>query len=764
MKNFLRIIISILCFFLSLISYSYEITKIDITGLNTLSRGSVLSYLPVEIGDEFSDSISDISIKNLYKTNFFKDISISFENDSGVLSINLIENPTISVFEIKGYKNDRVLNEQSIENYVKDFKLSVGNLFNSKNLNDLIKSLEYTYEKSGFYNAKINSKINTDISNRIEIVIDITENDPTKIKTFEILGSEVYEEEELLNLFEIGEPDFFLINYWTEKDDYSSFEYQAGIEKLKNFYFNKGYLEFAILKEDLSYSKDKSSVDIKVLISEGKRYKIDKINFSGDFLNLSVFQLSQLLGLNSGDFFERSKVVSGLEKINNFFGDQGFAFVKVDAKTIDNSSDKNVYLDINIVVNERVYINRIAISGNNRTQDDVIRREINLLEGQQYSLSELEKSVANIKRLGYFDSVDMKTDRLKEFPDKINIFFEVAETKTGEFSVGVSQSNTTGAAFTLGIREKNFLGTGNTLNAKLISSEAIEELSFFFLDPDFNDQKHTISYGASSKTVNSAYIDLSSYNLNEIAVNGSYGIPISEYGKFNNGFRISSTDLTCGSVYSAYEPNQCSSNESKTDFSLVSSVVENSLNDSTYPSDGRLNNLTLNLATPLGDLNYYKLDLKHDSYYPISENLTAKVGANFGFIDSYNNKDTPFYKKYFAGGASSIRGFLQNSLGPKYPDGSVKGGEVSYLFSSSLISPITFIDDSNNMRIGAFVEMGSVHESISNIDSNDLRASAGLGFSWKTPIGPIGVHLAKPLIKKDEDSLESFAFTLGSSF
>jgi len=226
---------------------------------------------------------------------------------------------------------------------------------------------------------------------------------------------------------------------------------------------------------------------------------------------------------------------------------------------------------------------------------------------------------------------------------------------------------------------------------------------------------------------------------------------------------MANLDLQCGTVYSIYEAGQCSSGDNKTLLSLISNLSENSLNDSVYPSDGLFNNLNIEIATPLGDLNYYKFDARHESYYPLENNLVFKLSSQLGLIDSYSEKETPFFNRYFGGGASSIRGFEINSLGPTYSNGSAKGGELSFLTTTSLISPLP-IDDSQNMRIGVFAEIGSIHESISNIDSEDLRASTGLAFSWYTPIGPIGVFWSKPLLKKPNDRLETFAFSLGSAF
>ena len=749
----------------SLVSFfaaSEEIKKIEINGLSSLSKGTVLSYLPVEIGDDFNDLISDISLQKLYETGLFEDIKISQTN--GIVNIVIYESPVIKYFDVKGFKNDRVLNEDVLKSTLSDIKLSSGNLFRKNIFEKFINQLKDEYKASGHYKADIKVKVDKDLQNRIGIEVNIDEGEVARIRSFRLKGNEKFDNDFLLNFFTIGEPDIFFINFFTEKDFFSQFEFDAGLQKIKSHYIASGFLEFEILNSSVQISENKEEINLLVEIHEGPQYKIRDINFKGDFLNVSEEQIMQLLGISSGQIFKNKDLVSGLQEINNYFGDQGFAFSKINANTNENKDLKEVDITIDINVNDRIYINRIIITGNTRTQDDVIRREINLFEGQQYSKSELDKSISNIKRLAFFKNVDMKSSRLADDADKVDIFIEVDENKTGELSIGLSQSNTTGAAFTFGIKERNFLGTGNVLNAGLVNSEAVEEISFFFSNPDFLGKNHTLSYGVTSRKVDSKYIDLNSYTLNTLGVNASYGIPISEYAKFNNGFNIETLDLECGPIYLFYENSQCSDNSSKLNFSLISSVNENSLNDSMFPTSGKKSNVRLELGLPLADFLYYKFDIDHSSYYPVGENLTLKLGSKLGFIDTYNDKETPFYRKYFGGGSTSIRGFDLNSLGPKYSNGSVKGGEVSLLGTSSIISPLSFIDNSNNMRVGAFVDIGSITESVDQFDTSDIRASTGIAFSWYTPIGPIGINYSKPLISKSSDNIENFSFTLGASF
>lgn len=749
-------------FFFLFISYSHAelIKEINISGISSLSRGTILSYLPIEVGDDFNENISNLSLQNLFNTGLITDASISFKN--GYLEVSIKESPVISFFEVKGFKNDRVLNEDNLATTLKDSKLSSGNIFKKSTYEAFIRKLKEQYKNSGHYNANIVTNEVIDSENRIGIEINIDEGSVAKIQSFNIEGAKYFEEENLIDKFNIGEPDFFLINFFTEKDYFSQIELDAGIQKIKSLYISSGFLDFEI-SENTVLSEDKSKVTVLIKIIEGKRYSINKINFSGDYLNVPLRQISSLLNINEGDIFEQKKLIKGLESISDFFGNQGFAFAKVNADTREDKERHNIDIDINIDIQNRIYLNRIIITGNTRTQDDVVRREIKLLEGQHYSKEDLNKSIENIKRLGFFKDVQMKTIRVSDSIDRVNIFIEVDENKTGEFSIGLSQSSTTGAAFNVGIKENNFLGTGNTLDAKLVNSEAVEEISFFYSNPNFNLDRHSLGYGAFSRKTDSKFVDLSSYTLNEVGLTANYGIPMSEYAKFSNGFRLANIDLQCGYIYSVNENTQCSQGK-KTSFSLLSSISENSLNDSTFPTDGVRNSIKADISMPFSDFSYLKFDLSHSSYYPTNESLTFKLNTELGYIDSYSSEDTPFYKRYFGGGSNSIRGFNLNSLGPRYSDNSNKGGEISFLTNGTLISPLSFIENSDNMRVGAFIDFGSISESVSDFSFGDMRASTGVAFSWLTPIGPIGAHWAKPLVYKSADNLETFSFNLGTSF
>jgi len=737
------------------------IRSIEILGLDSISRGTVLSYLPVETGDDYNSQISGKIIRDLYKTSFFKDIEVSQVNQ--VLKIKLLENPHIKFLDVVNY-SDKVINEDALNQILKSMNLSQGKIFNKRQLDKLISQLKASYISKGYYGINISKKIEVDTQNRVGIELDISEGDVAKISSMVVTGGKVHDEDDLLDLFEIGEADFFIMNYFTEKDHYSKIALDAGIEAMKSLYINSGYLDFKINKIQTKLSDNKENIDIDIQINEGEQYKVGGIKFTGDLLNQPIEELRELLTFKKDDIFERTKVIESIQAITDVFADQGYAFAKINPITSENTETHTINLTIDISLNNKVYINRITISGNTRTQDEVIRREIGINEGELYSNTELNDSIKKIKRLGYFSDVKMEVSKLKGFEDKINLNFSVEETKTGAITIGISHSNSSGSSFEIGIKEKNFLGTGNTLNAALSNSAAVQEMNLYFSDPYFTKDKHSISYGIFYKVVDGSALDVASFKTNEVGFSLGYGIPLTKDTRIGTDVRVSSRDITCGTTFATQEISQCASSD-KTEVKTNLNWSNNTLDNFNYPTEGRKNNISFDLALPIADFQYYKLDASHKSYYPLGNDLTWKVNGSLGLAQGYGGKELPFFKRYYGGGSSSVRGFDFNSLGATY-DGTTtaKGGELSLLVGTSIISPMKFVNDSKNMRMSVFIDAGSVEEKASNIGFDEMRVSTGVAFSWLTPIGPLGIYAAKPLVKKSGDKTKTIEFTLGTSF
>jgi outer membrane protein insertion porin family len=405
------------------------------------------------------------------------------------------------------------------------------------------------------------------------------------------------------------------------------------------------------------------------------------------------------------------------------------------------------------------------ISGNTRTQDEVIRREIGISEGGLYSRSILRDSLSKLRRLGYFSNVQIATSEVQGAPDKIDVEFSVEETQTGSVSFSVSHSNNYGVSFGAGIQEKNIFGSGNTLNANLNVSNSYNRISFYFMNPNFNDEGHSLSFGAFKSEINDDDIAKNSYEINSLGASFGYGIPLASNTKINTELEFSKNDIKCSSLFSStgYESSQCATSKND-EVKLNFNWNENTLNNYQYPTEGINNSLSAGIALPIGDYKYFNIKADHRSYRPVTDNTTLKLTGNFNLSKGYSNKELPFYKRNFGGGSGSVRGFGNKTLGPLYPNGKAKGGEIAILGSANLIAPAFFMDNNEKMRVSAFIDTGNIYGKSSNIDIGDLRMSAGLGFAYLSPIGSIGAFISTPILKKDGDIIEDFGFSLGTGF
>ena len=769
MKNKSNQLLAFLLLFFTSHAYSESINEINFIGLNNASEELLLQKLPINIGDEYSDSSGDIIIQSLFNTGLFSDISIKIIN--GKLDVLLEENPLIKYVEfdqdkgLSAWLNQTKphLNSEKLKELLLSESFSSGDIFTDKKLNNFISILESKYLQNGYFNTLIDSKVDIDSQNRAGVIFRIKQGKRAKIESFEIIGASKINKDELLKLFAIGEADMAVINYFTNKDLFTESEFQSGIDSMANKYYDSGYLDFIILNAETSLNEAKDEISINLEITEGVQYFLGDVSFNGDLAGFSIKELNNTVNLTKGNIFNRNLVIQSIQNLTDLFADKGYAFVEV--SPITSETENKVNIDFNISQNKKVYINRISISGNTRTQDDVIRREIGISEGGLYSRSILRDSLLKLRRLGYFSDVQISTSEVSNMPDKININFSVKETQTGAISFTMSHSNNYGISFGAGIEEKNIFGSGNTLNAQIKVSESFNKVSFYFMNPNYNDAGHSVSIGAFRSEINDDDVAVNSYEIDSSGASFGYGIPLSNNTNIFGDLEYSKNTIKCSALFSGtgYESSQCATSKND-EFKATISWSENSLNNYLYPTEGVNNSIVGGLSLPLGDYRYYSLSANHTGYTPISDNTTLKLTGNFNLAKGYSNKELPFYKRYFGGGSGSVRGFGNKTLGPTYPNSKAKGGEISILASANLITPAFFFDNNEKMRMSAFVDAGNIFEKSSNIDLGDLRMSAGFGFAYLSPIGSIGAFVSTPILKKDGDTIENFGFSLGTGF
>ena len=329
----------------------------------------------------------------------------------------------------------------------------------------------------------------------------------------------------------------------------------------------------------------------------------------------------------------------------------------------------------------------------------------------------------------------------------------------------MSHSNNYGVSFGAGVVEKNIFGSGNTLNADFKISESYNKLSVYFMNPNFNDKGHSVSLGAFKSEIKDSDVAKDSYEIDTTGFTAGYGIPLADDTRINSSIEYSKNKIKCSSLFSGtgYESSQCAA-KNEDEFKLNVNWNKNTLNNYMYPTEGVKNSLITGISLPLGDYRYFEITADHASYSPINEKTTLKLTGSINLSKGFSGKELPFFKRHFGGGSGSVRGFGNKTLGPLYPNGKAKGGEISLLGSANLITPAFFFEDNEKMRMSAFIDAGNIYEKSSNIKLGDIRMSAGVGFAYLSPIGSIGAFISTPIIKKSGDTIESFGFSLGSGF
>lgn len=758
-KSLIYIKIFVFAIIMSNKAIALDIDKIELFDTNFTKE--VLNSLSVAVGDEINLNTSDEIIKSVFKTGLFEDVKVSIDNST--INIYLTDKPIIKSIKLSNYKNS-ILDNNKIDLLLKKYDLKKGSIYSEKSLLKLTQFLEQFYNEKGYLNFSVEEKIDIDKNNKVDINVVLNAAKPARVKLINIEGLSVFSEKEVLDLFDIGVSKNTIINYFTGKDIYRYIKVEQGLKNVINLYQNQGYFDFEITGIDIDISDDKESVYINFNIVEGKQHTLEEIIFIGDLKNKPINELVSMFDVSKGDLFKRDKLIKGIQSVKSFYENLGYANLEINYKTYLDEDSGAISLEIDITPKEMIYINTINISGNTRTKDKVIRREILLKEGSPYSLDAVDKSIVNIKKLGFFSNVVLEQEMVLNSENKIDLNIIVTEGNTGNIGLGISHTDTDGIIFNGYIQERNLLGTGNTIKARIKRLKEYNNISLFFKNPYFNEKHHSFNFNLSASTKISEKPSDSSYNINNSGLGAGYGIPIDDNSRLNIDLEYIKPKLQCGNTFKElYEPQQCGAIADDKKIVLTANWNKNTLNNYFNPTAGQENDINLDISIPNGEYKYFKLDIKHRSYSKITDNITLKLNAAAGLIAEYGDGYAPFYERYYSGG-KSLRGFQTQTISPYYENSTkTKGGKFILSGSVNLISPVTFIKNSEKMRISAFVDFGNVYEEVS-LNIAELRISAGLSFYYMSPVGGIGIYTAMPLIKKDGDETEKYAIFLENNF
>jgi outer membrane protein insertion porin family len=796
---------------------SFIISDIRVEGLQRISEGTVYNYLPLNRGDQLTPANARSAIRELYRTGFFQDIQ--FNREGNILVINVLERPAIAAVSLSGNK---AIKDDDLYRVLNDIGLSEGEVFDRLVLDKLQQELVKQYYSQGRYAVKVDTRVTELERNRVRIAIVIDEGDVAKIRHINIVGNETFTDKEIRKEFEANIQPWW--KFWSKEGQYSREKLSGDIEKLRSFYLDRGYVDFNVESTQVSISPDNENIYITANVVEGDVYGVDEVQVTGDLV-VAEGTLRRLIVVQPGEIFSRKKVEQSVENITSILANIGYAFANVNPITDVDRDNRLVSMNFFVDPGKRVYIRRIEFVGNSKSKDEVLRREMRQMEGAWFSQAAIDRSKVRLQRLTYFETVEIETPAVPGTDDLVDVIVSVVERPAGSFTVGLGYSQVQGLIASLSIQQDNFIGSGKRLGLGISHSSIIDSINVSFDNPYWNDDGVSRGFYARYQEYDQGAANISTFTSSEWALGMNFGIPVTEvdYLRSGAGFRHSQLNIgqlqlvcteydedgtTCISFEYILTPSfgdplsrsldfngdgVLTADERKFDtLDWTVSWTRDSRNHFLNPTRGSAQTLSLQTALPGSSRQFYKLFYRGAKYWPIWGGLVFSVRGNLGYGDAYDSYDKnslatpieieipqgecdptdlvrldrglPFFEHFYSGGVRDLRGYDDNTLGPKDAFCRSIGGDFKVAGGVELAIPTPFAGGQSGTRIALFVDTGYVYENISAFDAKKLRGSFGLSVTWEAPVGPIVISYAFPFRDRPGDRTEDLQFSFGTTF
>ena len=803
----------ILTFILSLQLSAFDeflVGDIRIIGLQRVSTGSIFNVIPISVGDKINLRKSNDIVKSLFATEQFDDIQIG--KDGSTLIISVVERPSITSIDISG--NQALKTEQLLES-LDGVGIKEGEVYKRSTLEKVKSELVRSYSSNGRYGANVDIEEVIKPRNRVEIFIEVDEGNSAKIEKINIIGNEIFTNEEILNGFELSEGSLF--SFLSNDNQYSREKLQGDIETLESFYRDRGYLKFSIESSQISLSRDKKSIFITFNVFEGKKYTINDVNVIGEIPFEEDVYL-EIINSLIDKTYSQATITSIEEFFTSVWGNRGYAFAEVSGDPEVDQDTNNVNLVFSIDPGKKTYTRKILFTGNQITQDHVLRREMRQFEGAWSSDDSIEAGKIRLERLGYFKEVNVETIPVPGTDDQIDILYEVEEETTGSLGGNIGYSDF-GLMLGFNLQEQNFFGSGNTVGIGINKNIYSEVYNISFLDPYATKDGVSLGYNLYFRETDYGEFNVANYLTNSNGLGLQFGYPISDITRLNFNLTYDKTDIDIGTLPAReiYDFVAAEGNVFET-LSLGFTWQRVTLNRGLFPTDGSSTSFTLTSTIPGSDINYYRANIRQRFYQPLSSQLVFGFQGELGYLDAYGEtEETPFFQNFYAGGPRSLRGFESNTLGPRstnapcyefnYEEGTCPnlldtdgdgepdtpyynpyatnqyssrsryrdppiGGNIKIEGSLQLIFRLPFIEDQRSLRSAFFFDFGNVFSNnckeyqfnCYKPSIDDLRYSYGVGVTWITGFGPMSLAIAKPTNAGPQERTEEFQFTVGNVF
>ena len=771
----------------------FVVRDIRVEGVQRTDPGTVFSYLPVKVGETFNDEKATAALKALYATGFFKDVRIDVDKD--VLVVVVEERPAIAAIDFTGLKE---FDNANLKKALKDIGLSETAIFDRSVLDRAEQELKRQYLTRGKYGAQVTTTVTPLERNRVNITFNVEEGDAATIKQIHIVGNKDFSEKQLLGEIALTTPGW--LTWYTKTDQYSKAKLATDIESLRAFYLDRGYLEFNVESTQASITPDKKDIYVTINISEGERYSVSDIKIAGEAL-VTEEELRKLLFLKPGEVYSGAKLTASTKAIQDRLGALGYAFANANAQPELDRANHTVAFTIFVDPGRRVYVRRINVTGNTKTRDEVVRREMRQAEGGWYDVDAIKLSKERLERLAYFKEVNLETPQVAGTNDQVDVNLAVVEKPTGTFNIGAGYSQLDKVILTTSVQQANVFGSGQNVGLSLDTSKLNRTAALSATDPYFTDNGVSRTVDIFYRTTNPSSTALGDFSLRTAGTGLTFGVPFTEYDTVFFGARYEHTSLdvysTSPQAYIDYV------NQFGTSTNAYINTVgwqRDSRDSGITPTRGRYQRANLETALPIGQLRYYRASYQQTYYYPIATNYTLSFNGEIDYGRGYDGVPLPVFKNFYAGGIGSIRGYDTSTVGPRDINGDPIGGAKRFNGNVELLFPLPGTGKDRAFRGFVFGDTGGVYaekvkitagqkfenvyanQATSTTDANGvtttssapvstprlvgsgIKYSVGVGINWLSPLGALRLSYAIPLNAKPGDNLQRLQFNIGNGF
>jgi outer membrane protein insertion porin family len=758
MRPFVSAVFALVASMLGPLAWAFDpftVRDIRLVGVQRVEPGTVFGYLPVKVGERIDEQRAAQAVRALYATGLFNDVRLEVEGE--VLVVYLEERPSIASVEISGAKDIPV---EAMTKALNALGLAESRIFDRALLERAEQEIKRQYLARGKYAAKVTATVTPLERNRVAVSLAIEEGADARITDIRIVGNQAFSERTLIDQLSLTTPTW--ISWYTKTDQYAREKLAGDLERLRSFYLNRGFLEFAITSTQVSIDPDREGVYITINVAEGERFTVSGFRFSGNTFGREQ-ELDALMQVREGDVFNGQRLAESTRAMTELFGSIGYAFANVNAIPEVDRDKRTVFFNVTVDPGRRAYVRRINISGNARSRDEVIRRELRQFESAWYDTDKIRLSRQRLTRLGYFTDVTIDTAPVPDAPDQVDLNVNVTERSTGTFMIGVGFSSTDSLILTASVNQQNFLGTGKALALNVNTGRTQQTIDLRSTDPYFTADGVSRSFDLYSRRLNADELGLGDYRVLTQGAGLRFGVPYTEVDRLSFGLTYERNRLSLGPAAPArYVEYVDAFGESSWAVLGTLGWLRDERDSPLTPTRGLYMASNVEATLPVGDLRYVRANFDTQYYKPLTKDYTIGVYTSIARGWSWGDNLYPIFKNYYAGGIGSVRGFEPASLGPRDSDGFPRGGQSKLIGSFEFLFPMPGTGNEQIVRMFTFLDVGNVFPDTIQLD--ELRYSAGLGLNWLSPLGPLKLSVGYPINKQPGDRTQRFQFQIGTGF